>query len=223
MNNPGKLYLCDTMYPPFLLLAFLQNLLPSIEKWDTWLFLKVNTVWTNGLLDSIFPWWREAATWTPLYLFLVVFAVVNFRQKAVPWILFAVLTIALTDQFSSTLIKNWVARPRPCNDPFLMSRVRLLLDGCGSGYSFTSSHATNHFGFAMFAFISLTPVSKKWRYLFFAWAASISYAQVYVGVHYPVDVLCGGIAGCLIGWCTGRLFNKLVPLVPIIPLLTHDQ
>ncbi len=200
-----------------LLLNFFQKILITLEHWDTALFLKLNTVYTNPFLDEVFPWWREANTWIPLYLFLAVFALVNFKQKAFPWILFAVFTFALTDQFSSNLIKHMVARPRPCNDVFLMSRVRLLLDSCGGGFSFTSSHATNHFGFAMFIFISLQPVFKKWGYLFFLWAATIAYAQVYVGVHYPFDVLCGSIAGCLIGYFTGKLFNKLTPLAPLIP------
>lgn len=200
-----------------LLLAFFQKVLLLLEQWDTLLFLKINTAWTHPFLDTVFPWWREASTWVPLYLFLVVFALVNFKQKALPWILFAAITVLLTDQVSSTLIKNWVARPRPCNDVFLMSRVRLLLDSCGGGFSFTSSHATNHFGFAMFVFISLQPLFKKWGYLFFFWAATISYAQVYVGVHYPIDVLCGGILGCAIGYFTGTLFNKITPIHSIPP------
>jgi undecaprenyl-diphosphatase len=202
-----------------LLFAFFHKVLLWLEQWDTSLFLKVNTVWTNPFFDSISTWWREPNTWLPLYLFLAVFALINFKQKALPWILFAVLTLILTDQISSTLIKSWVARPRPCNDPFLMSRVRLLLDSCGGAYSFTSSHAVNHFGFAMFVFISLRPIFKKWGYLFFFWAATIAYAQVYVGVHYPLDVLCGSILGCAIGYITGTFFNKIVSLTTI----TNDQ
>ena len=82
---------------------------------------------------------------------------------------------------------------RPCADPLMTGKVNLLLDHCSGGFSFTSSHAANHFGLAMFLFISLTPLFKKYTCLFFIWAGIISYAQVYVGVHYPLDVLAGAM------------------------------
>ena len=198
------------MPTPVLLLSFFQKLWILIDQWDTWLFLKINTQWTNGFLDTVFPWWREANAWVPLYLFFIVFAFLNYKQKAIPWILFVVITLTLTDQISSTLIKNWVGRPRPCSDEFLQSQVRLLLNNCSGGFSFPSSHATNHFGFAMFIFLTMKPILKKWGWLFFAWAASICYGQVYVGVHYPVDVFCGTILGCMIGYLTGSFYNKKI-------------
>lgn len=202
-----------------LLISFFQRLWSWLNQWDTWLFLKVNTVWTNSFLDDVFPWWRNANTWIPLYLFLVLLALMNFKQKAIPWILFAVITVVLTDQASSTLLKHWVARPRPCREDFLAGQMRLLLDGCSGGYSFTSSHAANHFGFAMFVYMSTMHVCKKWGWLFFLWAATISYGQVYVGVHYPLDVLCGGLLGCGIGYATASFFNKKIASLSF----DHDQ
>ncbi|MES2005325.1 MAG: phosphatase PAP2 family protein [Bacteroidota bacterium] len=196
-----------------LLLSFFHKLWIIIDQWDTQLFLKINTQWNSAFLDSVFPWWREANAWVPLYLFFVIFALQNFKQKAIPWILFVVLTLVITDQLSSTLIKNWVARPRPCRDEFLESQVRLILNNCSGGYSFPSSHATNHFGFAVFICITLKPILKKWRYLFLLWAATICYGQVYVGVHYPVDVLCGALLGSLIGYGTAVFYNKKIGLV----------
>lgn len=181
-----------------------------MDYWDTRLFLRINTVWTNSFLDSVYPWWREANTWVPLYLFLIIFGIMNFKKQVLSWLFFVAITLTLSDQISSSVIKNWVARPRPCRDEFLMGQVRLLLPNCGSGYSFTSSHASNHFAFAVFMFITMQPFFKKWNYLFFIWAATISYGQVYVGVHYPLDVLCGAILGCGIGYFTGFLFTKKI-------------
>ena len=201
------------MPTPVLLASFFHNLWGWLSEWDTYLFLKINTEWTNSFLDSVFPWWREANTWIPLYLFLIVFAFMNFKKKVFPWLLFVAVTLTLTDQISSSLVKNWVARPRPCGDEFLMSHMRLLLSNCSGTYSFTSSHAANHFGFAVFVCITLQAVLKKWRYLFLAWAATICYAQVYVGIHYPLDVLCGGILGCVIGYITATFFNKKTGLL----------
>lgn len=191
-----------------LLMNSLEKIAVWLHQWDTYLFLKINTVWTLPFLDGVYPWLREANAWVPLYLFMLLFVILNFKKKAIAWILFVVITLTLTDQISSNLVKNWFARPRPCSDPLLMSQVRLLLDHCSGGYSFTSSHATNHFGFAIFVFITSKPVLKKWGWLFFLWAATISYGQVYVGVHYPLDIVCGALLGSGIGYLTAGFFTK---------------
>lgn len=198
--------------PHLLSSGFFEKIWFWLNQWDTRLFLEINTQWTSSFLDNIMPWWRDANTWIPLYLFFIVFALMNFKQKALPWILFVVITVVLTDQVSSTLLKNWVARPRPCREDFLIGQMRLLLNGCSGGYSFTSSHATNHFGFAMFVYMTAKPVLGKWGKLLFIWAATISYGQVYVGVHYPIDILCGGLLGCGLGYATAYFFNKKIGL-----------
>lgn len=220
LHNPSPIFflsahtlLTACRYPPTaylypMLLTLFQQIWSVLERWDTWLFLQINTQWTSGWLDSIFPWYREANTWVPLYLFLIIFSLQNFGKRAIPWILAAVVTATLTDQISAHLIKPLIERPRPCRDEFFGSQVRLILNNCSGGYSFPSSHATNHFGFATFLFFTLLPVAKKWRWLFFAWAFTVSYGQVYVGVHYPVDVVCGGILGILIGLLTAWLYNR---------------
>lgn len=199
-----------------LLTSFFEKAWTWISQWDTWLFLKVNTQWTSPLLDSIFPWYREGNAWVPLYLFLIILSLHNFGRRAWPWILFAIVTVTITDQTSSHLLKPLFGRLRPCRDDVLAGEMRLILNNCSGGYSFPSSHATNHFGFAMFAFLTLLPVAKKWRYLFFVWAATICYGQVYVGVHYPFDVFCGSLLGCFLGGITGWFYNKKIgPLDPV--------
>jgi undecaprenyl-diphosphatase len=90
----------------------------------------------------------------------------------------------------------------------MTGKVNLLLDHCSGGFSFTSSHAANHFGLAMFLFMSLIPLFKKYTWLFFIWAGIISYAQVYVGVHYPLDVLAGAMIGLVVGKLNGMIFKK---------------
>jgi undecaprenyl-diphosphatase len=181
-----------------------------INTWDKYLFLKINTSWTNSFLDAVLPWWRDANTWTPLYLFLILFVVINSKKQAFFWILAAICTLVLTDQISSSLVKPFFGRLRPCSDPSLINQVRLLLPNCSGGYSFTSSHATNHFGFAAFVFVTLKPIINKWGYLFFLWAATISFSQVYVGVHYPLDIVSGAILGLLIGYTTAYYFNRII-------------
>ncbi|HVZ26529.1 MAG TPA: phosphatase PAP2 family protein [Sediminibacterium sp.] len=191
----------------FLLNSYFDQLWERARDWDMRLFVSINSSWTNKWVDSVYPWWRDANTWIPFYLFLIVFALVNFGRKAYAWIGFAVLTVALTDQISSNFLKKWIQRPRPCQDPEMAGHVRLLLDHCSGGFSFPSSHATNHFGFAMFLFLTLRPWMKKWGYLLFLWAATIAYGQVYVGVHYPIDISFGSLLGCFLGWVTARLYR----------------
>lgn len=194
----------------FLLQSFFQRLLQTILEWDSWLFLKINTVFTHPLLDTIFPLWRDSELWVPFYLFLIVLAIVNFGKKAWSWILFAIINVALTDQVSSSLIKNWFARIRPCNEELLVGKMRLLLEHCSGGFSFTSSHATNHFGFAMFVFLTTRHLFGNWGKWLFVWAATISYGQVYVGVHYPIDILFGALLGSGIGALTAGYYNRKI-------------
>lgn len=197
-----------------LLSNFFQNIWAWINQVDTFLFLQINTVYTNSFLDSVYPWYREGNAWMPLYLFMIIFAIQNFPKKAFTWILFVVITLVFTDQISSSWVKPFFQRPRPCNDPLIMSQVRLLLDHCSGGFSFTSSHATNHFGFAVFLYLTMGPIIGKWKYALLVWAASISYGQVYVGVHYPLDILFGAILGTCIGLITARFYlNRTGPII----------
>lgn len=192
----------------FIILSTSVTWLDSLLKADQELFLKINTVYIHPLLDAVYPWFREGNTWIPLYLFIIVLALVNFKQKAFAFILFAVLTVVLTDQISSSFIKPFFERPRPCRDPILMNQIRMLLNGCSGGYSFTSSHATNHFGFAVYIYLTLGNIIGKWKYAFLVWAAVIAYGQVYVGVHYPLDIICGALLGVTIGFIIAYFHNK---------------
>lgn len=185
-------------------LTFLQRL----EQWDKWLFLQFNSGLTNPVFDSLMPFLRNGQHWAPLYLFLGSFVLLNFKSKGAWWILFFVATVAITDMTGTYLFKHNFNRLRPCNDPDFFFHVRLLVKQCGVGRSFTSNHAANHFGMATFFFITLRPVFKKWAWVGFLWAGLIAYAQIYVGLHYPSDVLAGALLGLLAGSITGKLFNK---------------
>jgi undecaprenyl-diphosphatase len=173
-----------------------------IEK-DKALFLFINKQHTNAFFDWLMPILRESKTWIPLYILLLAFASFKLKKKVWIWILSAAATILLSDQISSHIIKPFFARPRPCADIDFAPQVRLLLDHCSGGFSFTSSHACNHFGIALFMMTTLSAYLKNWKYAFLFWAVIICYAQVYVGVHYPLDVLFGAVLGILIGKLTG--------------------
>lgn len=169
-----------------------------------WYYLNIK--WTNDFLDAVIPYFRNQWTWTPLYLFLLVFMLKNFGKSGVMWCLFFIGTFAIADQLSATLFKEMFQRIRPCNDPLLKGIVHIIVP-CGGGYSFPSSHATNHFALGVFSAITLR-ASVKWVwYAALFWAISVSYAQVYVGVHFPLDVTCGALLGTAVGIMTARLFH----------------
>jgi membrane-associated phospholipid phosphatase len=179
----------------------------KIIDFDKWLFLQINQGGTNKFLDWLMPALREPTNWIPLYLFLFLFVVISFGKKGWWLTLYAIITVAITDTISSRVLKPLVGRLRPCCDPDFSPKVRLLVS-CGGNQSFVSSHAANHFGLAMFLFLTFRSFIGNWAYVFFIWAAAISYAQVYVGVHYPLDVLGGTLLGCLVGWGSANIFQQ---------------
>jgi undecaprenyl-diphosphatase len=192
-----------TLIPGNILLVSIQPVL----RFDHWLFSKINQQWTSSFADGVLPFLRQAEMWVPFYLFLLVFVTLNFRKKGWWWACTLIMTGIISDLVSSHLIKELVFRYRPCQDPSMTDQVRTLVIYCPQSSSFVSSHACNHFAVATFIFLTLKQTSGWWR-LIFLWAFSISYAQVYVGVHFPIDVICGGILGCIIGYGMTRFFNN---------------
>ena len=190
----------------------------SLLEWDYWLFSLINGRWHTGFLDQIFPFWRDEFFWMPLYLFVILFLGQNFKpRQALYIVLFAVITIVLSDQLSSSVIKPLFERLRPCRNPLLADTVRLLVP-CGSGKSFVSAHATNHFAFAVYLSVLFGALFPRLPLFALFWAASVAYGQVYVGVHYPSDVVGGALLGIAIGFFTAKtaqfmLMQKNCPLV----------
>lgn len=181
---------------------FLEGILQADQR----LFVGINQEWTSSFTDGLFPFLREAEIWVPFYLFLLVFITLNFGKKGWFWSLSLIMTAVVSDLFSSHLMKSLLFRLRPCQDPNLADTIRVLASYCPVSSSFTSSHACNHFALATFIFLTLRHTSRWWG-LVFAWAFLISYAQIYVGVHFPIDVFCGGVLGSGIGYITSRLFR----------------
>ena len=182
----------------------------SLEKADQALFELINGHWTNTFFDSLLPWMRTSEHWFAFYIALVSYVFYKWGWKAWKWLLSVAITIALTDQVSSFIFKPFIHRLRPCNDPAILNKVNLLIGTCPSSFSFTSSHAANHFSLAMFVFMSLQPLFKKYTYLFFVWAGIISYAQIYVGVHYPLDILGGTLIGLIMGYAGAIIYSKWI-------------
>lgn len=191
-----------------------MSLIEQLHQLDLSLFRHINEQWTNTTLDSILPFLREAGFWLPFYLFLLLLVVFNFGKQSIWWILTVLFTAAVSDLISSSVLKESIFRLRPCQDPSMIMYVRVLVNYCPHSSSFPSSHAVNHFAATTFIYQTLKFTSKWWR-LMFLWAFVIIYAQVYVGVHYPFDVLGGTLIGILIGWFTSYIFNSKIGLQPL--------
>ena len=189
-----------------------MNILKRVIELDHQLFFAINGKWSNAFFDSFLPYTRESLIWLPLYLFLLVFIWMNFGKQGLWWALFFICLAACCDLVSSKLIKENIMRARPCRHPEIASHVRFLVNYCPESSSFTSSHATNHFGMATFIYFTLRSYTSKWLALIFLWAAMIAYAQVYVGVHFPLDVTSGAILGIFIGYLMSVIFNKKMGL-----------
>lgn len=174
------------------------------------MFLFLNQRLANPLFDAVLPFLRTPLFWAPMYLFILAFALLNWGTKGLWWSLAFVCTVAITDLAGQHLFKEIFQRLRPCNEPYLVGMVRLLAPACGTGYSFVSNHAANHFGLAAFMVCSLRRIFGRRTYAVYLWAFLVSFAQIYVGVHYPLDVIGGALLGVGSGYLTAALFRRFV-------------
>lgn len=181
-----------------------------LEQWDRWLFVQLNSGFTNALFDFVLPYFRDSVFWAPLYLFLWAFIILNYGKRGWWWSLAFLCTVAIADMVGTRVFKEGFERLRPCQDPDMIMQVRLLVRHCSGGYSFISNHAANHFGIATFVSVTFYSTFGRRIYLTYLWAFFIAYAQVYVGVHYPLDALGGAAVGTLAGLLTAWVFHNKV-------------
>ncbi|MDB5111938.1 MAG: superfamily protein [Mucilaginibacter sp.] len=182
----------------------------TLLQLDRHLFYFINHDLTNAFFDCIMPYLRNPKFWIPLYVFIIGFCVWRYKKTGVIIIVLLALSAGFADFTSASMIKPLVKRVRPCRDE-LVSKTDINRVGCGTGYSFPSTHATDHFAMAFFMILLF---HKKWQWIWLwgiLWAGVICFAQVYVGVHYPIDVIGGAIYGMLVGLLFALLFKKLRP------------
>lgn len=146
--------------------------------------------------------------WIPFYALLLAFLVYRFRRQSYVLVPAIALTIGAADSISSAIFKPWVARLRPCHDASL-AKVIYLVNGCGGSFGFMSSHAANSFGLAVLMTVTLERKYNWLKGLLFAWALVVSYSRVYLGAHFPGDIVAGALLGSLSALVFGVLFRRL--------------
>jgi undecaprenyl-diphosphatase len=142
--------------------------------------------------------------WAPIYFIIVAYLALRYKRKFFVIVVFIILSVFLADQVSVQLFKNIFMRLRPCHEPGLQGMLHLFNDYCGGQYGFVSSHASNSFNIA---FLTLLFIKKQWYTIcIICWALIIGYSRIYLGVHYPGDVIGGALLGAFIGWSCYRLY-----------------
>ena len=181
----------------------------TLSNIDSDLFLFLNGLHTDWM-DKVMVLLTDMWAWFPLYLLLIYWAIRQYGKRCW-WIILAVVLVVLcTDQLASHVCKPVFQRLRPCYNADFQDLIHLPKGRAGGKYGFVSSHAANTFGIAAF----LTPALRKYRpwtaIVLYLWAFISSYSRIYIGYHYPGDILCGAILGILIGLILWKAFQLIV-------------
>ncbi|MGO4709732.1 phosphatase PAP2 family protein [Chryseobacterium sp. 2TAF14] len=169
-------------------------------------------LYLNNLGDTHFDqfWMMISATWiwVPLYVILCYLLYKNFKLKSLLYILlFVAIGVTVSDQVSG-IFKYGVARLRPCHDPSIQNAMRIVK--CGGQYGFYSAHASNVFFLASYLTFLLKDKLKWFPYAIFFWAAVVAYSRIYLGVHFPIDILTGAFVGILLGGLFAMFAKKVI-------------
>ncbi len=189
---------------------------------DVELFLFLNS-FNSEFFDFLMVWISEKYAWIPFYVVLLFLLIRHYKWEVLVVIIFVTLLITISDQASVHLFKNVFTRLRPCWNPEIQHLVHTA-NRCGGSYGFVSSHAANSFAFSGFIIFFL---HKKVRFIapvMIFWAMLKSYSRIYLGVHYPADIIGGAILGIAVALLVVLLFVVIKKYVfPILQNINANE
>jgi len=174
-------------------------MIERLNRLDTELFLWLNGR-HNAFFDPIMYWASHKLFWIPFYGFLLYIIIREYKKRSVYILAAIALLITLCDQTASGLLKQLVKRPRPSHEAALDGLIHLSKAGPGGQYGFVSSHAANAFGLAVFLMLLFPKRYNALKFILGLWALLVAYSRIYVGVHYPGDVVVAALIGSAIAW-----------------------
>lgn len=193
-------------------------MLDTLDQADKSLLLDINS-YHNSFLDTFMYLISERWMWVPMYASLL-YTIIKSKKSETFFIIVGVaITVLLCDQFSSSICKPFFQRFRPSQDPQIGELVHLVCGFKCDLYGFISAHAANTIGIAMF--LTLLFKNRTVSSLLFLWALLNCYSRIYMGVHYPGDVICGALTGFLFGWVGYYIYGLLIARMPQFRYIKH--
>ncbi len=189
----------------------MEQLLEFLDQIDKELLLFLHRQ-STPFLDIAMVAITEKYSWIPLYLILIVVLIRQFGWQAIYSIVAVILLVIVSDQLTSSFMKPFFGRFRPCHDPEIGHLIRIIRR-CGGEFGFVSSHAANSFSVSTF-YILLFYKTHRYVWWLLIWPLLFSYSRIYLGVHYPLDVLGGALVGIALGWLVYGITKSLSQKIP---------
>ncbi len=177
-----------------------------LDHIDKNIFLFINS-FHSSLSDQIWIWITNIPSWIPLYLLLIFFIIKIYKKDSIYIIVALLFIVLVSDQFTSSFMKPFFGRFRPCHDPDIGHLVHVA-NKCGGQFGFASGHSANSFGIAVLIWLVFNNY-WRWTWLIFVWAFTVAFSRIMVGVHYPGDIIVGGLVGTFFGWLIFLFVSKV--------------
>lgn len=179
-------------------------MIEQLLQYDTELFIYLNSL-GNKTWDPFWLAYTSKFNWIPFYALLLylIFRQIGKKPMFITVVVVFIMILA-TDQITN-LFKHGLHRLRPCHLAEIIEKMRLVRDGCGGQYGFFSGHASNTMAAAIFIGLMLKTKYKYLKYILIVWAFLMAYSRVYIGVHYPLDIVIGMSFGALMGYIFYRI------------------